>query len=287
MDILKKVLPVNLALAKTLFRPRQHRNVHKGHFGHGLLLAGSPDKMGAALLCTGAALRSGPGLLSVLVPPEKRDCLFIAHPAAMCPSWPLEEAALKSYTAIGMGPGTGTGPEMIEQVEFLLKSALPQVLDADALNIISARKQIHTLGPQHLLTPHPKEFDRLFGPHKTPEEQLQSASRWTADTGGTLLLKGAFTYILGPDVQYMCRTGHQGLAKGGSGDVLTGIILGLLAQQYSSLEAALLGAWIHGMAAQAVLEQESYESMLPSDLPGQLGRIFKMLYGVPPVPDFS
>ena len=244
---------------------------HKGNFGHALLIAGSEAKMGAAVLSTHACLRSGSGLVTALVPPTERMVIQCSLPEAML----MEETKLSantdlsSYTAIGIGPGLGTTVAVALQLKLLIqncKQAL--VLDADALNILAENKTwLGFFQGEVVLTPHVKEFERLTEKAKNAYHRLQLAKEFSIKNKVYLVLKGKYTCISCPDGnQYFNPTGNAGMAKGGSGDVLTGIITGLLAQNYSAKEACILGTYLHGLAGDIAAYKLSQEALLASDI---------------------
>jgi len=247
---------------------------HKGTFGHGLLIAGSEGKMGAAVISTAAMLRSGIGLVSVLVPKVGRDVLQITNPEAMIivdkqkkevGNLPL----LGSYQSIGIGPGIGKGKSTQELVKQLLEQAIcPLILDADALNILSENKDWLKLVPQNtILTPHPKEFERLAGKSNSDEQLFQKALEFSKKYKVFLVLKSAHTLICFPDGNaYFNSTGNAGMAKGGSGDALTGTITGLLAQRYRPGDACLIGVFVHGFAGDLAAAKKGQIGMTVSDL---------------------
>lgn len=277
---------VDAAFARALFRPRQPF-AHKGRYGHALLVAGSYGKMGAALMAATACLRGGAGLLSCHSP----RCGFAVLQGRVPEAMFLPDAAeehlttlpenLDSYAAIGIGPGIGTEEATVELLEAYLRTArCPLVLDADALNILARRNDLLPLVPKgSLLTPHPKEFDRLFGEHSSDFERIHTASTQAMALGSVVLLKGHHTFSAAPDGRgYFNSTGNAGMAKGGSGDVLTGLLTALLAQGYPAAEAAALGVWLHGKAGDAAAQRHSLESLLPTDLAAELGTAFRALY---------
>lgn len=269
---------VDLAWARKKFRPRTDTQVHKGSFGHGLLMAGSPGKMGAAVMAAGSALRSGIGLLTAVCAPPLQSVLHHHWPEAMCAAWPEVEQRLHSFSALAIGPGLGTDEASRTQLLKVFETPMPTVMDADALTIIAQNGWNGYLNKHHVITPHVKEFDRMFGPHQSLEQRLQTAARFAQMQGCTIVLKGAPTHIVTPKNRvYINTTGHQGLAKGGSGDVLTGLVLSMLAQGYRTATAACLAVYMHGLAAEYLLEHESYESMLPGQLPTQYGKVCKLL----------
>lgn len=273
------------ATAQSLLRPRPKYG-HKGTFGHALLLAGGHGKMGAAVLTAGAALRSGAGLLTAHVPACGYDILQISIPEAMTTVDEHQERLtqlpeeLSRYQAIGIGPGIGTEKETRQVLkQLLLFAEQPLVLDADALNILAQKpKWLRHLPAGSILTPHPKEFDRLFGPSAHHYGRLQLLREQAQELGVCIVLKGAHTAVALPSGQvHFNSTGNPGMGTGGMGDVLTGIILGLLAQGYVPKTAALLGVYTHGLAADQVAEEIGQPALLPSDVVDGLGRAMQSL----------
>ncbi len=259
---------------------------HKGIYGHGLLLAGSKGKIGAALLAARGALRAGLGLLTIHLPNSVGSIVQISLPEAMSSFDTGEEYLtqipdLNQYSALAAGPGIGTAKLTQEAVYRLLNDAkVPMVLDADALNILAKNPSWLKQLPAHtILTPHPAEFDRLSGiAAKTEEERLQMAIHFAFSYRVILVLKGAFTRIIFPEgTVWFNSTGNPGMATGGSGDVLTGIILGLLCQGYTSGEAAMLGVFLHGRSADLRVETTSQESLIASEIADNLGQAFASL----------
>lgn len=257
----------------SLLKPREKFS-HKGNLGHALLVSGSKGKMGAAVIAASACLRSGPGLLTVHVPNCGVGIIQTAAPEAMVIADELEERISEvknnnSYNAIGLGPGVGTGIEFKLALEKLLKKAnCPMVLDADALNVISKHPELLDLLPENsILTPHVKEFERLTGKDSNEAERHELQKEFSRKYKVILVLKGAHTCITSIDgMVYFNSTGNPGMAKGGSGDALTGIILGLLAQAYSPLDAAQLGVFIHGLAGDKAKAKFTEYSMTAMDL---------------------
>lgn len=254
----------------------EHRSQisHKGNFGHALLLAGSKGKIGAAVLASRACLRSGAGLLTTRIPKCGYSVLQTALPEAMV-SEDDEENFIsgcpdtEKYAAIAAGPGLGDEKETQQMLKVLIQQAsAPLVLDADAINILSENKTwISFLQQNTILTPHPKEFDRLAGKHSSGFERLESCKSFAQKHGLIIVLKGAHTAVVFPDKKvFFNSSGNAALAKGGSGDVLTGMILGLLSRGYTSEHACLIAVYIHGYAADLYVKKFSDESMLASDL---------------------
>ena len=255
---------------------------HKGTYGHALLIAGSYGKMGAAILASKAGLRSGAGLLTCHVPQRGYEIMQISVPEAMISIDPSESVFselpdLSAYSAIAAGPGLDKKPETCEALKNLLQ-ANPEklVLDADALNILSENQEWYKLLPENtILTPHPKEFERLAGPSTNSYERLQKQIQFSADNNVIVVLKGAHTSISFPDGQvFFNSTGNPGMATAGSGDVLTGIILGLLAQKYTAEEAALLGVYLHGLAGDLASAETGQYSLIAGDIINHLGKAF-------------
>jgi len=268
-------------LVASLLRSRKPFS-HKGTYGHTLLIAGNSGKMGAALLAAKAALRTGTGLLTVAVPEKEAPVIHIGLPEAMLVYRDAVLPNLNSFDATGIGPGIGTELQTQQQIGKLIRqSNRPMVLDADALNIVSMNRDLlQELPEETVLTPHPKEFDRIFGPSETDFERWQKAISASQLYNCVVLIKGHFTLIASAGKAWFNTTGNAGLAKGGSGDVLTGMIAALLAQGYSAEAAAQLGVYLHGTAADIALENQSQESLLPTDLIQTIGKAFQQLHAI-------
>ena len=259
-----------------LLKPRE-ANSHKGTYGHALIIAGNKYKMGAAVIAAKACLRSGVGLLTVNIPSEERYILQTAIPEAMLSARESAKHDINDFSAIGIGPGIGTEKDAVKLLTNTLKSSdMPMVLDADALNIMAAEKDILSLiNAGSILTPHPKEFDRLFGEHDSAEDRIQTAIQKAKELNIVIVLKDHKTIITYNDDTFQNTTGNAGLAKGGSGDALTGIITALVAQGYASFTAAKIGVYLHGLAADIAKQNQSMESMLITDVIEYLGKAFK------------
>jgi hydroxyethylthiazole kinase-like uncharacterized protein yjeF len=266
----------DLALVRHYFRPRS-AFANKGNFGHALLFAGARGKMGAAVLAAKACLRSGVGLLTCLIPPEFLTIIQVSAPEAMVLTDP-GQVEPKSYKAFGIGPGIGTNPEALEALSRMLElAAFPVVIDADAINLLAVNPHLwEKVPPYSILTPHPKEFERLFGPTADNYAQLDKALEQSAGHRCYIVLKGHRTFVACPDGSgYFNSTGNAGMATGGSGDVLTGILTGILAQGYPPQHAAVLGVYLHGLAGDLALAGQSMESLLSGDIAESLGAAFK------------
>ena len=292
---------------KQIYKPRT-RTGHKGTFGHALLIVGSYGKIGAAQLSTKAALRTGIGLLSIRTPKCGVAILQTTIPEAMVlvddfdkkgkkdkkrnkySLSPFSNKLLKKlqdYKTIGIGCGIGTEEETQQLLLQILKEInYPIVIDADALNILSENRNYENenedwldfVPKNSILTPHPKEFERLFGKTSTVEKRHELLRNLAQKYQFYILLKGSFSALALPNGNiYHSSFGDIGMATGGHGDVLTGIITSLLAQGYDSEESLLLGVFLHGKAGEIAAKNKSSESMLPSDLIEELGNVFKMI----------
>lgn len=247
---------------------------HKGSYGHALLVGGSLGKMGAVILGSKAALKTGAGLVSCRIPSSGNDILQIAVPEVMVNNDISDDIltsipALESYSAVGIGPGMGTSTKSFNVVhDLIVRSQVPIVVDADALNIMSLNKEwLAQLPENSIITPHPKEFERLVGKWNDDYQRLQKQVQFSIEYKCIVVLKGANTSITSPkgDVWFN-STGNPGMATAGSGDVLTGIILSLLAQGYKPLDAALLGVYLHGLAGDFAADEICLQSLMASDI---------------------
>lgn len=257
-----------------LIKPR-NTFAHKGTYGHSLLIAGNTGKMGAALLCAKACLRGGAGLVTLNVPATSLNIVQTALPEAMC-SIRDEDIAWEKVTTIGIGPGLGTHKDAAHLLKQVLDNfKKPVVIDADAINILAENKDWLLQVPAgSVLTPHPKEFERLFGKFDNEMDRVHKAVELSGSHPFTIILKGHYTLVAHGGNGWFNTTGNAGLAKGGSGDILTGIITAFLSQGYSGQQAAQCGVYLHGLAADLALQQQSQESMLASDIIERLGEAF-------------
>ena len=270
-------------IACSIVKPRRKFS-HKGLYGHALLIAGSKGKMGAALLAGRACLHSGAGLLTLHVPGCGFDLVQAALPEAMASQDAHEEIFTNTFKnlndkTIGTGPGLGTDVKSQGALKLLIQAAGgPVVFDADALNILAENKTwLHFIPKNSILTPHPKEFERLAGKTFNSFERQQVAIDFAVKYQVYLVLKGAHTLIACPDgMSYFNSTGNAGMAKGGTGDVLTGILLGLLSQKYTPLETCLLGVYLHGKAADIAVASTGIQSLMANDIIEHIGAAYKM-----------
>lgn len=247
---------------------------HKGSFGHALLVSGSYGKMGAAVLASKSCLRTGCGLLTTHCPEQGLPILQTAIPEAMAsidnnPKIISNIPTGDTYSAVGIGPGIGTDEITKNTLQkFLQTNTKPVVLDADALNIIAQNPQMwEFIKPNTVITPHPKEFDRLTHSHSSCYERFKTQISFAKERNCIVVLKGHYTSIASPDgTVYFNSTGNPGMATAGSGDVLTGIILSLLAQKYEPIEAAKIGVFIHGLAGDYAQKKLGTMSLIASDI---------------------
>ena len=271
-------------VVKSVFKKREKFS-HKGTYGHALICAGSVGKIGAAVLAVKATLKSGAGLVSANIPACGYEIMQTTNPEAIVYKDESNETLthvpdIEKFSAIGVGPGIGTEKETVSYLkELLQKNHHSMVLDADALNIVSSDSTLLPLIPENsILTPHPGEFKRLTGDWKDDLDKLQKQLEFSKANKVVVVLKGANTSVSTPDGKvYFNSTGNPGMAKGGSGDVLTGIITSLLAQKYSSEEAAVIGVYIHGLAGDIAKDVLGETSMEASDIIHYLPKAFKEL----------
>lgn len=282
---------INEEVASLLIHPRALFS-HKGTFGHGLLIAGSSRMPGAALIGAVAAMRGGMGKLTVHAPAKVLDALTPFLPEAI---HSIDENAdwfsgiidtVAQYQSIAIGPGLGTEKVTLEAFERLLhqikdaQTPVSLVVDADTLNMLSkADHLLKWLPPYTILTPHFKEFERLVGPVENDFHRLEKLKEFAQEYQLIVVLKGYYSVIALPSGElFFNQSGNSGMATAGSGDLLTGLILSLLAQKYHPHDAALLGVYIHGRAADlAIQDRHSEESLIASDIVSYFGAAFKSL----------
>jgi hydroxyethylthiazole kinase-like uncharacterized protein yjeF len=269
---------------KALLKNRR-RFDHKGSFGHGLLIGGSYGKMGAVVLGARAAMRTGIGLVTCHIPSCGDQILQGSVPEAMAEHDKSEKFISEiintgRFDAAGIGPGIGTLNETsIALHRFLQEFKKPLVIDADALNILSENKSwFELLTPGTVITPHPKEFERLAGKTSSGYERLQRQIEFSAKHNCIVVLKGANTSISVPDGRvWFNSTGNPGMATAGSGDLLTGMILSLLAQGYNPENSAVIAVYLHGLAGDITAEKSCYESVIASDIVENIGEAFNRI----------
>jgi NAD(P)H-hydrate epimerase len=267
------------------FQKKRRTFSHKGTFGHALLFAGSYGKMGASVLASRSCLKSGVGLLTVHTVSKGYEIMQIAVPEAMVSVDPSSDYAatlpeLDRFSAIGIGPGIGTNDYTGLLVLQIIKNAkVPLVIDADGLNLLARNPEWLKILPfDTILTPHPGEFDRLAGPSSGGFDRHLKQIGFSRKYQVTVILKGAFTSITTP--QGMCwfnSTGNPGMATAGSGDVLTGIVLSLLAQGYKPFQAALTAVFLNGLAGDLAKNDTGEEALTASDIINYISKAFLRL----------
>ncbi len=270
--------------------PRE-KFTHKGTYGHALIVGGSYGKIGAVSLATKACLKIGSGLVTSYVP----KCGYIPLQTGLPELMVLTDAndniiSKITYniepTVIGIGVGLGT--DAITQkafASFIKKNKTPLVIDADGLNILAENKELlKKLPAQTVLTPHPKELERLIGSWKNDFDKLDKAKKFSKEYNCVLIIKGANTIVVYNGVGYVNTTGNPGMATAGSGDVLTGIITGLIAQGYEPLKAAIFGVYLHGKSGDIAVEKSGYQALIASDIIDFIGGAYLDLFAVPESP---
>lgn len=267
-----------------IYTPRK-AFANKGNYGYACLIAGSYGMMGAAVLSSKACLRSGVGKLTAYICKQGDTVMQTAVPEAMCAvfgnTFIKNVENLKGFDVIGIGPGIGkhaSHRQLLQTVFSDFKN--PILIDADALNALSRYPRLYkSIPPESIITPHPKEFERLFGKSENDFERIDLALQKAKELDIFIVLKGHHTLIATPDGKvYFNSTGNAGMATAGAGDVLTGIITGLLAQKYSSLNACILGVYLHGLAGDIAAAKLSQEAMISSDIIDFMGDAFKRIF---------
>jgi NAD(P)H-hydrate epimerase len=260
---------------------------HKGSYGHALIVAGSYGMMGAAVLASKACLRSGAGLVTAHVPGCGCSIMQSSVPEVIVSVDGSESSFtgiqdVSTFHSIGIGPGLKCSrPAWKKVLDIMERAAVPLVIDAEGLNILSHNKKwLAKLQKNTILTPHPKEFDRLAGASRSGWERYQKQLEFAARYKVIVVMKGAHTLTVLPNGRTIINSsGNPGMATAGTGDVLTGIITSLLAQGYQPEAAAPLGVYIHGLAADLALEHQSVESLIAGDIINNLGKAFKKVCG--------
>ncbi len=257
---------------------------HKGIQGHVMLIAGSYGKIGAAVLASKASLKTGCGLVTAFVPQCGYEILQITNPEVMVLTDEKEKYISDirfdiTPQAIALGPGLGQDIVTQKAVHnFLKTNSIPLVIDADGLNILSQNKAwLALLPPQTIITPHPKELERLIGEWDSDAEKMEKAITFSKQYQLIIVMKGAPTHIIDGETIYKNTTGNAALATAGSGDVLTGMIVSLLAQSYKPIDAAILSVYLHGLTADLALPETGYQSFIASDIITNIGKAFLSL----------
>jgi NAD(P)H-hydrate epimerase len=283
---LSNITLLTCELVKGIYIP-VFKFAHKGSNGLGMLIAGSSNMSGAAILSAKAALRSGLGKLVIHAPATALDKVALTVPEAILEadinsyyfSW-LPDDELNKYNTLAIGPGLGKDFDTTQALLELLKAvSYPIIIDADALNILAENKTwLKFLPTNSILTPHIREFDRLAGKSDNRLERTEKALDFVQKYQVIVVLKGHYSTIITPNGEiFLNTTGNQGMATAGSGDVLTGILLGLLSKGYSPENAAKLGVYLHGLSGDFALASQSHESLIASDIIENLGKAFKTI----------
>ena len=270
-EILKRYKPID-------------NSTHKGIQGHALLIGGSYGKIGAVCLSSTAALKTGCGLVTAFIPKCGYEIVQISIPEVMVLT-DVQEKIISNITfdivpqAIGIGPGIGQENATQNALhEFFKANKTPLVIDADALNILSQNKSwLSLLPPKTILTPHPKELERLIEKWNSETEKFEKTIAFSKKYQLIIVMKGAPTHIIDGDAVYENITGNAALATAGTGDVLTGMITSLLAQSYEPINAAMLGVYLHGLTADIALPETGYQSFIASDVIANIGNAYMSL----------
>lgn len=273
--------------AQRFYKPREKFG-HKGTYGHALIVAGSYGKMGSAVLSTTATFKIGAGLVTAFVPKCGYGILQTIVPEAMVATDAEEEFISEvaidfEPAAIGIGMGIGKNKRTVAVLKkiFQIKET-PFVIDADALNIISENKALLKLLPKNsVLTPHPGELKRLIGEWKNDYDKLEKAKKFSKKHQVVLIIKGAYSITVYSGKLYINTTGNPGMGTAGSGDVLSGVITGLLAQGYDALLASVFGVYMHGQAGDIAAELLGYEAIMAGDIIDNISEAYLDLFAVP------
>jgi ADP-dependent NAD(P)H-hydrate dehydratase / NAD(P)H-hydrate epimerase len=252
--------------------PKRKNNTHKGSFGHVLVIAGSSGMMGAAVLAASSAMRTGSGLVTLCVPDEIKDIVNTKSLEIVVAGLSDIKNKIKSCDCIAVGPGLSNSASSKKIVIDLLNNSkinVPIVIDADGLNAISDISIFKKSGKDIVITPHPGEFARLTGKKidEIQKDRMGYASRFAMDNNVTVVLKGPYTVVAGKNKEILINpTGNPGMASGGTGDVLCGIIAGLVGQGCGTLNSAIAGTYIHGLAADISASIKGEHGLIASDI---------------------
>ncbi|WP_108869241.1 NAD(P)H-hydrate dehydratase [Aquimarina aquimarini] len=278
---------INKSEVLPLYRPR-HKYSHKGTYGHCVIIGGSYGKIGSVILSTKAALKTGAGLVTAYIPECGYNAVQTAVPEAMVITDnddELEDIALGfEPVAIGMGMGMGTSDKSVKAFgEFLEENKTPLVVDADGINILAKKPEfLKNLPEKSILTPHPKELERLLGKWENDFDKIEKTKAFSKEYNCIVVIKGANSITVFEDQLYVNTTGNPGMATAGSGDVLTGMITGLLSQGYDALHAAVFGVYLHGNSGDIVSQKTAFEGVIASDIIDHIGTALLDLFTPPP-----
>lgn len=270
--------------AVKLYIPRKTFS-HKGDYGHSLIIGGSYGKIGSVFLTASAALRTGAGLVSIYSPECGYEILQGLLPEAMVITDEGEKELIKieydiepDVVCLGMGAGTSQNTAAAFE-ELLKRQKNPVVIDADGLNIISKNKELlELLPPESVITPHPRELERLIGKWKNDFDKIKKAKKISLKYKIIIVMKDAHTLIVSGEELFVNNTGNPGMATAGAGDVLAGVITGLISQKYKPLQAAVLGTYLHGKAGDFAAARLSYQSMIAGDITANIGNAYLDLF---------
>ena len=270
--------------ALPLYIPRE-KYAHKGTYGHSMIVGGSFGKIGAVTLASSACLRVGTGLITSYIPECGYSILQTALPEAMviCDKGEKNISNIKydiDPTVIGMGVGMGTAAATVKALKAFLKTnKKPLIIDADALNILATNKtMLKSVPAKSILTPHPKELERLIGEWSDDFDKLEKAKVFAKKYDIVLIIKGAHTITIYDNSLYINNTGNPGMATAGSGDVLTGMLTGLMAQGYDPITASIFGVYLHGKAGDIALTGLGYQALTASDIVKSIGDAYLDLF---------
>ena len=266
-----------------LYRHRQKFS-HKGTYGHCVLIGGSYGKIGSVTLATKAALRTGAGLATAYVPECGYEVMQTVVPEAMVITDDDDELAEISLdfkpSAVGIGIGLGTSTKTIKAFgEFLRNNKAPIVVDADGINILAKQAELLEFLPkQAIITPHPKELERLIGSWKDDFDKIEKVKAFSKQYDCIVVVKGAHSLTIYRDQLFVNNSGNPGMATGGSGDVLTGMLTALLSQGYPPLHAAIFGVFLHGNAGDIAAQHTGFEGLIAGDIIARIGAAFSDLF---------
>lgn len=273
-------MKINNKEFRKIYRPID-KFTHKGIQGHALIVGGSYGKMGSVVLASKACLKTGCGLVTAFIPKCGYETLQISIPEVMVETDDFSEHLTainieNKFQAIGIGMGMGQNSDAQHAFHYFLKNnKTPLIIDADGLIILSENLEWLELVPKHtILTPHPKELERLIGVWNSEEDKMFRVEQLSHKYNLIVVLKGAPTVIVQNEIIYENTTGNQALATAGSGDVLTGIITSLVAQSYTPLDAAILGVYLHGLTADIAAPKMSYQAFIASDIIENIGNAY-------------
>ena len=272
---------IDETVIKNIYKPREEFS-HKGTFGKSILVGGSYGKMGAILMSSLSALKTGSGLTFTIAPECGNVILQSQIPEAMFIGSGgnyIDKIEIQEKAVYGIGPGLGKEKQTQKALfDFLDSYNQYVVLDADALNILAENNKLNLVPKNAVITPHPLEFERLFGKSANSFERIELAKQKAKELQIFIILKDHHTAVITPEKKVFYNiTGNSGMAKGGSGDVLTGILTSLISQKYDIEQACIFGVWLHGKAGDFAAAAYSKEAMLPTDLINKIGSVYQYL----------